>query len=50
MTLSQIKNIVGHTPWPPPKGYYDYRRPGSLYEHMFKRTLLSCQSSVMVSG
>lgn len=39
MTLSQIKNIVGHTPWPPPKGYYDYRRPGSLYEHMFKRTL-----------
>ena len=39
MTLSQIKNIVGHTPWPPPKGYYDYRRPGSLYEHMFKCTL-----------
>lgn len=39
MSLSQIKNIVGHTPWPPPKGYYDYRRPSSLYEHMFKRTL-----------
>lgn len=39
MSLSQIKNVVGHTPWPPPKGYYDYRRPGSLYEHMFMRTL-----------
>lgn len=39
MSLSQIKDIVGHTPWPPPKGYYDYRRPSSLYEHMFVRTL-----------
>ncbi len=39
MSLSQIKNKIGHTPWPPPKGIYDFGKPSGLYEHMFKKTL-----------
>ena len=39
MSLSEIKDIIGHTPWPPPKGIYDYGRPTCLYENMFLKTL-----------
>lgn len=33
-SLSQAKNIVGHTPWPPPMRPDSYLRPGALYETM----------------
>lgn len=39
MSLSEIKNIIGHTPWPPPKGIYDYGKPSCLYENMFLKTV-----------
>ena len=39
MSLSEIKNIVGHTPWPPPKGIYDFGKPSGLYENMFQKTV-----------
>ena len=38
MNLSQIKKIIGHTPWPPPKGIYDYGQPSCLYKNMFLKT------------
>jgi sialate O-acetylesterase len=34
-TLSEAKNVVGHTPWPPPAEPTSYLRPGGLYETMF---------------
>lgn len=37
--ISQLKQILGHSPWPPPKGYYDFRRPCGLYQLMFKQTV-----------
>lgn len=38
MSRSEMKAHVGHTPWPPPKGHYDFRRPCGLYYTMFLRT------------
>lgn len=39
MSLSEIKDIIGHTPWPPPKGVYDCGRPSCLYENMFLKII-----------
>ncbi|GEL15146.1 sialate O-acetylesterase [Pediococcus cellicola] len=33
-TLSQAKDTVGHTPWPPPMTPKSFLRPGGLYETM----------------
>lgn len=33
-TLSNAKNVVGHTPWPPPARPDLFTRPGGLYETM----------------
>lgn len=37
MTLGQIKEQIGHSPWPPPANPYLFNRPGGLYQKMFKR-------------
>lgn len=36
LTLAEVKNVVGHTPWPPPMTPWSYRRPGGLYETMLQ--------------
>ena len=36
MSVAQMKYQVGHTPWPPAKGHFDFRRPSGLYEYMLK--------------
>ena len=36
-SLSTAKNIVGHTPWPPPVRPDLFTRPGGLYETMVKQ-------------
>lgn len=33
-TLSQLKQDLGHTPWPLPRGKKDFGRPSGLYEMM----------------
>lgn len=38
LTQAEMKARVGHTPWPPPQGIYDFRRPCSLYYTMFLKT------------
>ncbi|WP_088825920.1 sialate O-acetylesterase [Listeria goaensis] len=35
LTLQEVKQIVGHTPWPPPATPASYRAPGMLYTKMF---------------
>lgn len=37
VTLSDAKNIVGHTPWPFPPRPESYLRPGGLYQTMFSK-------------
>ena len=37
VSLSEAKNIVGHTPWPPPMRPDLYTRPGGLYDTMIKQ-------------
>ena len=39
MTVGEMKEKVGHTPWPPAKGHFDFRRPSGLYEYMLKSVL-----------
>lgn len=39
LTTEDIKQIIGHTPWPPPKSYLDFKRPCGLYKTMFLRTI-----------
>lgn len=39
LSLSEIKDFIGHTPWPPPKGIYDWGRPSCLYQEMFLKTI-----------
>ncbi len=39
MTIGEMKEKVGHTPWPPAKGHFDFRRPSGLYEYMLKSVL-----------
>lgn len=34
-----IKDIIGHTPWPPAKSYLDFLRPCGLYQTMFLKTV-----------
>lgn len=36
-SVSQMKEEIGHTPWPGPKGHKDFCRPSGLYEVMFKK-------------
>ncbi len=36
-SVSQMKQDIGHTPWPLPHGHKDYCRPAGLYETMFSR-------------
>lgn len=36
-SLSEAKNAVGHTPWPPPMEPTSFLRPGGLYETMMKK-------------
>lgn len=38
LTQAEMKARVGHTPWPPPQGIFDFRRPCSLYYTMFLKT------------
>ncbi|MFT9004910.1 MAG: sialate O-acetylesterase [Liquorilactobacillus hordei] len=33
-TLNEVKDVVGHTPWPPPMRPESYLRPGGLFETM----------------
>lgn len=35
----EIKDMIGHTPWPPPKSYFDFLRPCGLYSTMFLKTI-----------
>lgn len=37
LTMGQIKEQIGHSPWPPPANPYLFNRPGGLYQKMFKR-------------
>lgn len=37
LTLGEIKQQIGHSPWPPPANPYLFNRPGGLYQTMFKR-------------
>lgn len=37
ISLSKAKNIVGHTPWPPPTRPDSFTRPGGLYETMMSQ-------------
>lgn len=37
VSLSKAKNIVGHTPWPPPTRPDLFTRPGGLYETMMSQ-------------
>lgn len=39
LKTEDIKEIIGHTPWPPPKSYLDFLRPCGLYHTMFLKTL-----------
>lgn len=36
-SLSEVKKVCGHTPWPGPKGKKDYGRPCGLYSTMFSK-------------
>ncbi|MBO1308667.1 hypothetical protein JZO70_21010 [Enterococcus sp. 669A] len=47
LTLGQIKEQIGHSPWPPPANPYLFNRPGGLYQKMFKRIAPFTFSSVI---
>lgn len=47
LTLGQIKEKIGHSPWPPPANPYLFNRPGGLYQKMFKRITPFTFSSVI---
>lgn len=36
-SIGQMKQAIGHTPWPGPKGEKDYGRPCGLYHTMFEK-------------
>lgn len=36
-SISQMKQTIGHTPWPGPKGKKDYGRPCGLFHTMFEK-------------
>ena len=36
-SIGQMKQDIGHTPWPGPKGNKDYGRPSGLYHTMFEK-------------
>lgn len=47
LTLGQIKEQIGHSPWPPPANPYLFNRPGGLYQKMFKRIVPFTFSAVI---
>lgn len=47
VSLSDAKNIVGHTPWPPPMRPESYLRPGGLRETMIEPIIRYTISTVI---
>jgi sialate O-acetylesterase len=47
LSEGDIKDKIGHTPWPPPKAYCDFRKPNGLYRTMFRRTVCMPVKAVM---
>lgn len=46
-TLSEVKEAVGHTPWPPPMRPESYLRPGGLYQTMISQIRYSAFNKVI---
>ncbi|HCM87598.1 MULTISPECIES: sialate O-acetylesterase [Enterococcus] len=47
LTMGQIKEQIGHSPWPPPANPYLFNRPSGLYQKMFMRITPFTFSSVI---